>query len=95
MKITALRVLLFCGLSHFWFAFSYFDLQYYSRKCWEKKTHIKLKQPVTNKNFNSIENNGETQSMNELETWYIESDSHSDITEVQKVTRLILFSTCC
>ena len=62
---------------------SHFNLKtYYSRKFLENKRHSKLRQLVIKKNFNSTEINGETRCMNELETWHIENDSQSDITEV-------------
>ena len=48
-------------------------------------THIKIRELVIKKNFNSTEINWEIQSMNELETWHVESDSQSDITEVIEV----------
>ena len=48
-------------------------------------THIKIRELVIKKNFNSTETNWEIQSMNELETWHVESDSQSDITEVIEV----------
>ena len=48
-------------------------------------THIKIRELAIKKNFNSTETNWEIQSMNELETCHVESDSQSDITEVTEV----------